>query len=314
MSSPSQSPSSSPSESPSQSPSASPSASPSTAPDLRRFGMGPFADYPFADYLTAQAPEPSPSASPSESPSTSPSASASPSESPSGSPSTSPSESPSQSPSESPSASPSTPPWGDKRYWIGDGTSTDWSNVDNWTDDVVQEPGAPVPTSAEDVYFDDSGVGDCVLTANAECNSLIMDASLYTGQLDFAGFNMSISTDFRVANVKLGSGTHSVSGSLMGPSSGIGTLDFERCYMTVAGDIDLREASTLEGESTVKLVGSNNQYLYCGGSATSPNEFGELVVEKSGGLAVVEDNWSVANFIGNQGDFDLNGYTIRVGY
>ena len=76
----------------------------------------------------------------------------------------------------------------------------------------------------------------------------------------------------------------------------------------------MRYLATVEVESTITLVGSGNQLLYFGGTETSPNGFGDLVIDKPSGRAMMLDAWSIANFVGIRGDFDINGFVMRVGY
>jgi hypothetical protein len=204
--------------------------------------------------------------------------------------------------------------WGVIRYWIGDGTSEDWFTTSNWTDEYVQLPGAPIPTIANDVYFNGGGVGDCTLTGSITCKRLLMDAATYTGLLDLVSYDAVIDSDVNAARVKMGSGSHTVGGDFKGPLAGTGQIDFEACTMTVPGDIDLRNAVTTNDSSAVTLEGTNDQALYNGGTVTSPNDFGDMIVEKTGGRATLYDDWYVANFSGVSGDFDFNGFIMKVGY
>jgi hypothetical protein len=141
-----------------------------------------------------------------------------------------------------------------------------------------------------------------------------MDATAYTGLLDCVDYNIAVVGDVRAAKVKFGTGSHSVGGDFNGALNGIGNVEFEACHMTIAGDIDLRNLVTIDVESAITLIGSNDQSLYFGGSDTNPNEFGDLIIDKSGGLATLCDDWSVANFSGVRGDFDFNGFVMKVGY
>lgn len=125
---------------------------------------------------------------------------------------------------------------------------------------------------------------------------------------------MSIATNLNAGNINMGTGSHSVGGNFTGPTAGSGYVNLASCDMTVVGDIDLRNLTTVENESTITLIGSGQQLLYFGGSETSPNEFGDLIVNKPGGIAVIQDDWWVANFVGTDGDFDFNGKTMKVGH
>jgi hypothetical protein len=68
------------------------------------------------------------------------------------------------------------------RFWIGDGTSTDWSNTDNWSTTDGESGGASVPTSSDDVYFTSTAVGNCTLTTTSNCKTLSFTGGTgYTG-------------------------------------------------------------------------------------------------------------------------------------
>jgi len=116
------------------------------------------------------------------------------------------------------------------------------------------------------------------------------------------------------AKIRFGTGTHVITALQGAGEYAYGYIEFEYASIAVAGSIDMRYLATVEVESTVTLVGSGNQLLYFGGTVTSTNEFGDLIIDKPSGRATMQDTWYVANFVGIQGDFDVNGFVMRVGY
>jgi hypothetical protein len=196
----------------------------------------------------------------------------------------------------------------------------DWFDRSNWTDDYVELPGAPVPTIVNDVYFN-GGIGDCVLTDDIVCKRLLMDATLYTGLLDCVAYNV-VTGEVRAARIKLGSGSHIISGDLMGALDGVGHVELESCGITIAGNVDLRNLFIDDVLSTMTLVSSSggvdNITLYFSDIprvlADDSEPLGDLVIDKPGGLVTMMNDGSVANFIGVSGDFDFNGFALKVGY
>ena len=237
---------------------------------------------------------------------------------------------PSESPSESPSASPSEPPWGEIRYWVGSGATDDWLDSDNWTDDVVGMPGAPIPTIDNDVYFE--GItANIITTGDITCRNLIIygnagsvdestatildlgNSNLTTANIVIGYSNIATPGQYQ-AKIRFGTGVHIITNLLSAGEYSFGYIEFERSNIAIAGNIDLRYMLTVEVESTVTLAGSGVQSLYFGGSEISPNGFGNLVINKPSGHTIILDNWYVANFIGVKGDFDINGCVVKVGH
>ena len=69
------------------------------------------------------------------------------------------------------------------RYWRGT-TSTDWHNVNNWSDTSGgATPATALPTSADDVYFNNLGNLPCIVTAAANCKTFTQTSG-YTAQFD----------------------------------------------------------------------------------------------------------------------------------
>jgi len=75
----------------------------------------------------------------------------------------------------------------DERYWLG--STTDWSDSDNWAGESGGTSGAPVPTSVSRVYFD-SGTNPCTLDVDVDVIDWIVTSG-YDGTIDFAGQNVS---------------------------------------------------------------------------------------------------------------------------
>jgi hypothetical protein len=213
---------------------------------------------------------------------------------------------------------------------MGGGVVDDWLARDNWTDDVVRIPGAPVPTIDNDVYFE--GINASITTiGDITCRNLIVFGRIDSVDentatiLDLGGSDLTavdvtigysnIATPGQYqAKIVFGTGTHNIVNLLSAGEYSFGYVWFARSIITVAGDVDLRYVLTVEVESTVVLDGSGSQSLYFGGDATYPNEFGDFVVDKPSGRAIMFDDWYVANFVGVRGDFDVNGFVMKVGY
>jgi len=76
------------------------------------------------------------------------------------------------------------------RYWVGDGTSTDWDNTDNWSTTDGGAGGASVPTNSDDVYFTSTANGNVNINVNAA--ALNLDFTNYNGTLSGTNRGLSI--------------------------------------------------------------------------------------------------------------------------
>ena len=52
--------------------------------------------------------------------------------------------------------------WPAKRYWIGNGSNTNWNNTSNWSATSGGSGGASVPGTSDTAYFDGNGTGRCI--------------------------------------------------------------------------------------------------------------------------------------------------------
>ena len=76
------------------------------------------------------------------------------------------------------------------RYWVS-AVSSNWNNTANWSTSSGGSGGASVPGASDDVFFDGSGLGDCVIDAAVNVQSIYNDDT-YTGHFDNATNNQSI--------------------------------------------------------------------------------------------------------------------------
>jgi hypothetical protein len=52
--------------------------------------------------------------------------------------------------------------WPAKRYWIGNGSNTNWNNTSNWSATSGGSGGSSVPGTSDTAYFDGNGTGRCI--------------------------------------------------------------------------------------------------------------------------------------------------------
>ena len=69
------------------------------------------------------------------------------------------------------------------RYWVGDGANGDWSNTANWSATSGGSPGASVPASSTDVFF------------NLNSTSSIIDIPFTIGSLTINGYTGTITQE-----------------------------------------------------------------------------------------------------------------------
>lgn len=60
------------------------------------------------------------------------------------------------------------------RYWVGNGSNTNWNSTANWSTTSGGASGASVPGSSDDVYYDGNGVGQCIINATVNIRKLSM--------------------------------------------------------------------------------------------------------------------------------------------
>ncbi len=104
-----------------------------------------------------------------------------------------------------------------ERYWDG-GTSTDPTNVNNWSDtDGGGTPASSVPGEDDHAHFMASGDGnDCSLTAAWALTELTAEAG-YTSRIDLVTFDLTVSGDVTLQHAGdflQGTGNFSVGGNL----------------------------------------------------------------------------------------------------
>lgn len=62
------------------------------------------------------------------------------------------------------------------RYWIA-GSSSNWNNTANWSNTSGGPGGFSVPGTSEDVFFDNLGIGACIIDATVDVKSITVAAS-----------------------------------------------------------------------------------------------------------------------------------------
>ena len=170
------------------------------------------------------------------------------------------------------------------RYWVGDGTSTNWNTTDNWSSTDGGPSGASVPTLEYAVYFNGNGLGDCLMEVDAFAASMDLN-SAYSGNFDSSTSDVQIAGDFLVggSNFDLGDGTWTVGGN-----------------WTIGDDItDGDSLVVLTGDSTID-TGHNNRTIH---SLRVENKLDYSMVSS----LVVDGTLDV------DGTLNLNSGTILVG-
>jgi len=90
------------------------------------------------------------------------------------------------------------------RYFVGDGTSTDWFDTDNWSTESCGVGGASVPGIDHVANFDIGSSGNCILTAPLNTGGLTCTND-YSYTLNDGGYAVGVSGDinWQVNNTKL---------------------------------------------------------------------------------------------------------------
>ena len=127
-------------------------------------------------------------------------------------------------------------------YWVGADTS--WNTASNWSTSSGGAGDGSVPTSSDDVVFDDQDATNCTLDVNAESASFTN--TNYAGTLDGDTFNMTVSGNFQFDSgaLDLGTGTWTVSGDW--DTSGVSFTSATSTVVMNSADKDLDTASNNE--------------------------------------------------------------------
>ncbi|OVE78075.1 hypothetical protein BVX98_01285 [bacterium F11] len=124
-----------------------------------------------------------------------------------------------------------------ERYWVS-GDAGDWDDTTNWALTSNGSSGAQVPLSSHTVIFDNNGAGNCRVDKNIQVATL--SVTNYAGELDFNGYNVTISSSFSQTG---------------------GTVKMDTSPVTLDGDLSLT-AGTFDAEgSTVTFTGTYGQSL-----------------------------------------------------
>ena len=98
------------------------------------------------------------------------------------------------------------------RYWIS-GVASNWNNTANWSATNGGPGGASVPLDSDDVFFNNNGLGDCLVDVDVTIDAINISSS-YTGTIDINGnsFNIigSVNNEFAGGTINDTPGTSSI--------------------------------------------------------------------------------------------------------
>jgi hypothetical protein len=63
-----------------------------------------------------------------------------------------------------------------QRYWRGNGSNKNWNSTGNWSSTLTGATGSAVPGVSDTVYFDSTGVGQCIINATVSIRRLSITA------------------------------------------------------------------------------------------------------------------------------------------
>ncbi len=240
--------------------------------------------------------------------------------------------------------------------WVGD-ASTDWFNCENWQNKLIPDATTNVTidqSAMNNCVVGGTGSAVCNnlnLSSNTATNRNVTIQNTATLT---AGGNITINKSAGSGNLilellnasQLTCQNITLQGTAAGSENGILRIESNNAIATVNGDLTINaggsldmsngsfgspegtlnlhgnwvnnepETSFKQGESTVKLIGSGNQNIDVGGAA--PECFWNLVVNKTGGKVILNDNIEVggssADAIGNRnGVLTLTNRNIETG-
>ena len=219
------------------------------------------------------------------------------------------------------------------RYWIS-GASSNWNNTTNWSTTNGGAGGASVPLATDDIFFNNNGLGNCLIDIATTINSINITAT-YSGVIDINGntFNIigTINNEFAGGTINDTPGTSSLSinstartrflgttiGAIVNASSARlylnGSIFYAACTFTKNGvGSDWNTGGNIFN-STVLFINSSPDYLLLG--ATNPDIFNdELTINNTGTSLIYMAHTSTGNqFNGNVILNSPSGNGIRFG-
>lgn len=240
--------------------------------------------------------------------------------------------------------------------WVGD-ASTDWFNCENWQNKLIPDATTNVTidqSASNNCVVGGTGAAVCNnlnLSSNSGTNRnlTIQNTATLT-----AGGNITVNKSAGSGNLvlellnsaQLTCQNMTLQGTSAGSEDGILRIEANNAVATINGNLTINsggnldmsdgsfgtpegtlylhgnwvnnepETSFKQGESTVRLVGSGNQSIDVGGS--DPERFWNLIVNKTGGKVILNDNIEVggssADAIANRnGGLTLTNRNIETG-
>lgn len=168
------------------------------------------------------------------------------------------------------------------RYWLG--VNTNWSDTTNWAVEDGGTGGFAVPTANNNVHFTSTNVGNCTLTANAECESIYIEDG-YTGTFSGATFDMYVAGDVRFR--------------CTGGTVVLGTGDW-----LIDGDFDAHDCGTFTYTgSTIEMTGVASPTVYIHQFNSFSNRLGSVVISAGANVQI----GSLGTYSLWHGDVDIYG-------
>jgi hypothetical protein len=204
------------------------------------------------------------------------------------------------------------------RYWVGNGG--DWSDTAHWSTSSGGAPGASVPTSSDDVYFDANSINIGAQTIDALSAPDILGRNLSIhpsnnpamfwrshnevyGNISFSGFTL---TSLTFLNLK-GSGSFTVNtGGVTLHSLGLGAFSGAvTSTITLLSDLSLVETLLIYNNVTLNGNGFNVTVEH-----TNPAFASKIIGNSSSLINLGSGTWKI---ISSQAEFSVKGETINPG-
>jgi hypothetical protein len=222
-----------------------------------------------------------------------------------------------------------------KRYWVGNGSNTDWNTTANWSSSSGGSSGASVPISTDSVYFNSGGLGQCSFDMNISVRRIEVSSS-YTDTLKQNTFTFTVGpggVSMSGGVFKGGSGNISFTSafSLTGTTfiSTSGTLSLTSHYTFSSGSfshnngtVSLLATSTITGSTTFyKLFFTSGAYTITSGTVltvlnelkttgTSTLSLNVGDIHAKGDITI--ENSSLSTTSGGSGTITINGTAAQI--
>jgi hypothetical protein len=191
------------------------------------------------------------------------------------------------------------------RHWVAPSSST-WSTTANWSLTAGGTTGAAVPTSIDDVIFDDVNDNSITLGSNATMKSLTLDPG-YSGTITQGTNTLTINNGANLSGGTFAGGTTDI--TVNGPFTLSGTaFTSTAATLDLKGDFSFNAGTFSHNNGTVKFSGTSGTQNINGSQSADFKNINVTNTSASTGVSVEQNENLLGTLtMGNNAVFDADG-------